>query len=128
MPASSLSAALKPSRRLRRRKAGALLWAQSMLTALLLVTAGIGRTGTFCTVDVVLRRLRAMATGDIHGAKAAVEIRTIVEALRQQRMGMVQTPDQYLFCHLAVKEELEELLHGATRARLTKGFLVVTSF
>ena len=32
----------------------------------------------------------------------------VVAQLRQQRVGMVQTPEQYLFCYRAVAEELAE--------------------
>ena len=35
--------------------------------------------------------------------------------LRKQRLGMVQTPEQYLFCHRAVAEELEEGAGGGHR-------------
>ena len=61
--------------------------------------AGIGRTGTFCTVDVALRRLRCADLRNPKEVKAAVSIKRIVAALRRQRPGMVQTFDQYLLCY-----------------------------
>ena len=61
--------------------------------------AGIGRTGTFCTVDIALRRLRCADLRNPQEVKAAVSIKRIVAALRRQRPGMVQTFDQYLLCY-----------------------------
>ena len=72
-------------------------------------SAGIGRTGTFCAVDVALRRLRAAAgCGDAAGAAAAVDMRRTVGELRACRWGMVQTLEQYMLCYQAVWEQLEE--------------------
>ena len=66
-------------------------------------------SGTFCTVDIALRRLRALAPdADTAAVAFAVAIPDIVAALRQQRRGMVQTPDQYLFCNQAMLDELQE--------------------
>lgn len=63
--------------------------------------AGIGRTGTFCTVDIALRRLQALESTNVTltAAKQAVDIKQIVQKLRRQRQGMVQTKSQYIFCH-----------------------------
>jgi protein tyrosine phosphatase len=47
-------------------------------------SAGIGRTGTFCTIDHTLRRILA---GDL----TAINIENTVQQFRQQRDGMVQT-------------------------------------
>ncbi|GFR43930.1 hypothetical protein Agub_g5068, partial [Astrephomene gubernaculifera] len=69
-------------------------------------SAGIGRTGTLMAIDVVLRRLWAMAeqspapaTEDV---KAAIELPAVVHTLRKQRKGMVQTLEQYYFCYEAL--------------------------
>jgi len=56
-------------------------------------SAGIGRTGTFIAIDIARRQLAE------HGR---VDVYEIVKALRQQRAGMVQTPQQYLFCYEAL--------------------------
>lgn len=64
-------------------------------------SAGIGRTGTFITLDVCSSRLRAEGGADVRAA---------VEAVRAQRAHSIQMPDQYVFCHLA-------LLEYAVRAR-----------
>lgn len=58
--------------------------------------AGIGRTGTFCAVDIALQRLRS---GDYGVAVGAAELKPVVAELRRQRAGMVQTAEQYLFCY-----------------------------
>ncbi len=62
---------------------------------------GIGRTGTFCAVDIALRRLHTIMADKVRpaAAKQAVDLKFIVQSLRRQRQGMVQTKSQYLFCH-----------------------------
>ncbi len=61
-----------------------------------LVLTGIGRTGTFCAVDIALARLRATDYGAV---VSAAELKPVVAELRRQRAGMVQTAEQYLFCY-----------------------------
>ncbi|QDZ17943.1 protein tyrosine phosphatase [Chloropicon primus] len=65
-------------------------------------SAGIGRTGTFCMIDIVLRRVlgseRALGPGDAE----AVRLVHVLRELRSKRLGMVQTPEQFLFAHGAV--------------------------
>ncbi|KAL0271475.1 UNVERIFIED_CONTAM: hypothetical protein PYX00_008556 [Menopon gallinae] len=58
-------------------------------------SAGVGRTGTFCTIDICLSRLQDTGTVDVRGT---------VERIRSQRAYSVQMPHQYIFCHLAVIE------------------------
>lgn len=58
-------------------------------------SAGIGRTGTFITTDISLRRLEHIQT---------VNIRETVRRIRSQRAFSIQMPDQYVFCHFAVIE------------------------
>ncbi|KAK9743602.1 Protein-tyrosine phosphatase [Popillia japonica] len=58
-------------------------------------SAGIGRTGTFCTLDICISRLEDVGTADIRGT---------VERIRSQRAYSIQMPDQYVFCHLALIE------------------------
>eukprot|EP00882_Tetradesmus_deserticola_P029984 GHRQ01033630.1.p2 GENE.GHRQ01033630.1~~GHRQ01033630.1.p2 ORF type:complete len:128 (+),score=32.08 GHRQ01033630.1:339-722(+) len=61
---------------------------------------GIGRTGTFCAVDILLQRLdawpscRAGAGPDRGEVESALNLPVLVHELRQQRMGMVQTQEQ----------------------------------
>lgn len=58
-------------------------------------SAGIGRTGTFCTLDICIARLEDVGTVDVRGT---------VERIRSQRAFSIQMPDQYVFCHLALIE------------------------
>ncbi|KAG8184559.1 hypothetical protein JTE90_007675 [Oedothorax gibbosus] len=58
-------------------------------------SAGIGRTGTFITLDVCINQLQDIGTIDI--------VKT-VEKIRAQRAFSIQMPDQYVFCHLALLE------------------------
>jgi protein tyrosine phosphatase len=74
-------------------------------------SAGIGRTGTFIAVDVILRRIDAWfreggPTKD--EVEAALDLPLLVHSLRQQRGGMVQTLEQYCFLYRAALDELEE--------------------
>uniref|UniRef100_A0A1B6IX69 Tyrosine-protein phosphatase domain-containing protein n=1 Tax=Homalodisca liturata TaxID=320908 RepID=A0A1B6IX69_9HEMI len=58
-------------------------------------SAGIGRTGTFCTLDISISRLEETGTVDVRGT---------VERIRSQRAFSIQMPDQYIFCHMALIE------------------------
>ena len=46
-------------------------------------SAGVGRTGTFITIDMVLQQIEN---------EGIIDIPKIINELRQQRMKMVQTP------------------------------------
>lgn len=54
-------------------------------------SAGIGRTGVLVMVDLLLALLDTGVVG--------INPATILAELREQRSGMIQTPDQYLFVH-----------------------------
>ncbi|XP_037083078.1 tyrosine-protein phosphatase non-receptor type 9-like isoform X1 [Pollicipes pollicipes] len=58
-------------------------------------SAGIGRTGTFCTLDICIRRLEDVGTVDVQGT---------VEKVRSQRAHSIQMPDQFVFCHTALAD------------------------
>ncbi|XP_029915968.1 tyrosine-protein phosphatase non-receptor type 9 isoform X2 [Myripristis murdjan] len=64
-------------------------------------SAGIGRTGTFCTLDICLSRLEDIGT---------VDVRQTVRRMRTQRAFSIQTWDQYYFCYMAVIEYAQR--HG----------------
>lgn len=69
-------------------------------------SAGVGRTGTFCTIHMLLARLHnEMKKGSV----ARLNLYNTVLKLRRQRPGMVQQQEQYIFCYEAVAEEAEEL-------------------
>ncbi len=53
-------------------------------------SAGIGRTGVFIGADIGMQQLEE--TGEVDMLK-------VVSTMRQDRGGMVQTKDQYVFLH-----------------------------
>lgn len=62
-------------------------------------SAGIGRSGTFIAIDILLKQLYQVLTSRSGDAKEnaramehAVDISRVVHRLRSQRPGMVQTP------------------------------------
>ena len=84
--------------------------AAAAATPVLHCSAGIGRTGTFIAVDVLLRRIDAWfrAGGPTKDeVEAALDVPLLVHSLRQQRGGMVQTLEQYAFLYRAALDELE---------------------
>ncbi|XP_045468665.1 tyrosine-protein phosphatase corkscrew-like [Harmonia axyridis] len=64
-------------------------------------SAGIGRTGTFIVIDMILDYLKT------HGLNSEIDIQKTVQMVRSQRSGMVQTEAQYKFVYLAVKHYIE---------------------
>ncbi|XP_037828918.1 receptor-type tyrosine-protein phosphatase F isoform X10 [Kryptolebias marmoratus] len=68
-------------------------------------SAGVGRTGVFITLSIVLERMRY---------EGVVDIFQTVKTLRTQRPAMVQTEDQYQLCYRAALEYLGSFDHYAT--------------
>ncbi|XP_030422188.1 receptor-type tyrosine-protein phosphatase delta isoform X38 [Gopherus evgoodei] len=68
-------------------------------------SAGVGRTGVFITLSIVLERMRY---------EGVVDIFQTVKMLRTQRPAMVQTEDQYQFGYRAALEYLGSFDHYAT--------------
>eukprot|EP01094_Clydonella_sp_ATCC50884_P001557 TRINITY_DN1116_c0_g1_i1.p1 TRINITY_DN1116_c0_g1~~TRINITY_DN1116_c0_g1_i1.p1 ORF type:complete len:365 (-),score=97.04 TRINITY_DN1116_c0_g1_i1:179-1273(-) len=66
-------------------------------------SAGIGRTGTFCTVHSVMHSIRQSSPGEPY----ELNLPKIVMMMRRDRSGMVQTKEQYEFCYAAILEALE---------------------
>jgi len=70
-------------------------------------SAGIGRTGTFCTVDSTLKKVMEQRKRQ---EPINFNILRTVQRLREERSGMVQNKEQYMFCYLAVLEEIADIL------------------
>ncbi|KAL5964079.1 Tyrosine-protein phosphatase non-receptor type 11 [Taenia solium] len=67
-------------------------------------SSGIGRTGTLIVTDMLLGCIRE---GGLH---TDIDIARTVQAVREQRSGMVQTEAQYRFIYKAVQEFVSSLL------------------
>uniref|UniRef100_H2L8X3 Tyrosine-protein phosphatase non-receptor type 9 n=1 Tax=Oryzias latipes TaxID=8090 RepID=H2L8X3_ORYLA len=61
-------------------------------------SAGIGRTGTFCALDICLSQLQDVGT---------LNVCQTVRRMRTQRAFSIQTPDQYYFCYNAILEHAQ---------------------
>ncbi|XP_062403209.1 tyrosine-protein phosphatase non-receptor type 9 isoform X2 [Sardina pilchardus] len=61
-------------------------------------SAGIGRTGTFCALDICLSQLQDVGT---------LNVFQTVRRMRMQRAFSIQTPEQYYFCHTAIIEHVQ---------------------
>lgn len=68
-------------------------------------SAGVGRSGVFCTLYALLSYLPYIGHA---GHSGAIDIAAYVRHMRKSRRFMVQTLDQYKFCFFAG-------LHGATQ-------------
>uniref|UniRef100_A0A8C5NFU1 Receptor-type tyrosine-protein phosphatase F n=1 Tax=Gouania willdenowi TaxID=441366 RepID=A0A8C5NFU1_GOUWI len=68
-------------------------------------SAGVGRTGVFISLSIVLERMRY---------EGVVDLFQTVKILRTQRPAMVQTEDQYQLCYRAALEYLRSFDHYAT--------------
>jgi protein-tyrosine phosphatase len=66
---------------------------------LLHCSAGIGRTGTFCAIDIGIKR---------YLDTKIIDIPSTVVTMRNERAGSVQTEDQYLFTYLALMDFIKE--------------------
>lgn len=64
-------------------------------------SAGIGRTGTFIVIDMILTQLRIL------GLDCEIDIQKTIQMVRSQRSGMVQTEAQYEFVYTAVQHFIE---------------------
>jgi protein tyrosine phosphatase len=130
-PVRALCRALELSRQQRRQAAAAAPNNDPDPPVVVHCSAGIGRTGTFCAVDVLLRRMWALG-GDKSGEQGEgggdnqatpptpplplspllLDVPSLVLALRAQRAGMVQTLEQYAYVGAAALEEAAALAAG----------------
>ena len=78
--------------------------ASETLPVLIHCSAGCGRTGTICAIDFIWGLLR---TGKL---SEDFSLYSLVREMRKQRIAMVQTVDQYILVHRAVKELFLEQL------------------
>ncbi|OQR76436.1 tyrosine-protein phosphatase non-receptor type 61F-like [Tropilaelaps mercedesae] len=63
-------------------------------------SAGIGRSGTFCLVDIVLKMFEDGTVKD----NGDIDIQEILLSLRKSRTGLIQTPDQLKFAYIVLIE------------------------
>lgn len=66
-------------------------------------SAGIGRTGTFIVIDMILDQI------DREGLETEIDIQRTIQMVRSQRSGMVQTEAQYKFVYFAVQHHIDTL-------------------
>ena len=78
--------------------------ASETLPVLVHCSAGCGRTGSICVIDYVWGLLK---TGKL---SPDFSLYNLVQDMRRQRIAMVQTVDQYMLCHRAVRELFLEQL------------------
>lgn len=64
-------------------------------------SAGIGRTGTYIIIDVIIKFVEQM------GWDEEIDVQRSVQAARSQRSGMVQTEQQYKFVYRAILHYVE---------------------
>ncbi|CAO3642596.1 unnamed protein product [Mucor hiemalis] len=63
-------------------------------------SAGCGRSGTFCVIDTIIQRL--WHEHDVYTSTSTDKIKETVNRFREQRMSMVQTHRQFVFCYEAI--------------------------
>jgi len=66
-------------------------------------SAGIGRTGTFIVIDMIIDQIRTL------GLDCEIDIQRTIQMVRSQRSGLVQTEAQYKFVYLAVQHHIDTL-------------------
>ncbi|KAI6650928.1 Tyrosine-protein phosphatase non-receptor type 11-like isoform X2 [Oopsacas minuta] len=76
-------------------------------------SAGIGRTGTFIIIDILLHLI------DKQGFDVEIDIQKSIQMLRAQRSGMVQTEGQYRFVYMAVKQYINQRTHPTKPEAMT---------
>jgi protein tyrosine phosphatase len=88
-------------------------------------SAGVGRTGTYVAIDLILRQLRSHVAAEEAGAAAratapaaaaltrlVIDVRGTVQKLREQRPMMVATTEQYAMVYQVLQRLLSETASG----------------
>lgn len=71
-------------------------------------SAGIGRTGSFILIDIVINLIETKGLG------CHIDIPKTLIRMRQMRSGLVQTDAQYKFVYLALREYVERRANSKT--------------
>jgi len=79
-------------------------------------SAGIGRSGTFCTVDAIVEKIKLDLKNNPDDEPKVSVVKAVLEA-RARRPGMVQTKEQYMFVYLAILEKASEIVLKHREAR-----------
>jgi len=70
-------------------------------------SAGIGRTGVFCVVHNTMAKLKLLLTSSVD---VGFNLKDTVLKMREQRAGMVQTEEQYVFCYMSLLDKVQDIL------------------
>ncbi len=70
-------------------------------------SAGIGRTGVFCVAHSILQKLKLLLW---KSTPMQFDVKKSVFRLREDRAGMIQTKEQYVFCYLSLVDRLTKYL------------------
>jgi len=70
-------------------------------------SAGIGRAGTFCIIHSHVTFMRYFVSQ--YKCLPEISIADSIVTMRKERMGMVQTHDQYEFCYKIIYNEFDKL-------------------
>jgi len=72
-------------------------------------SAGVGRTGTFITIQIILEQLKKRKRLNCQKDQFNFDVYNTVKDLKTCRIGMVQKKEQYTFCYQAILEEAESM-------------------
>jgi protein tyrosine phosphatase len=81
-------------------------------------SAGIGRTGVFCAINMIIKYIYNQIQEN--NKNINVNIYDIVSHMREQRIMMVQTPEQYKFITLTIIDFCNRLKHIGDNINIIK--------
>ena len=67
-------------------------------------SAGIGRTGTFIAIHAMLEQMKENKKKEFN-----FDVYNVVKQLKQQRVGMIQKKEQYVFTYQTIYEYSQSL-------------------